>query len=87
MMDFSSRKRGKDSVNIAYSKLEKTLSCSMKGYIVFGSLEVSLEIFLIFSDNMIDAPEMYSSSFSIYEICFSCSRVTTNSVSHLWEVR
>ena len=60
MMDFSSRKRGKDSVNIAYSKLEKTLSYSMQGYMVFGILEVSLESFLIYSDDMIDAPEMYS---------------------------
>ena len=60
MMYFSSRKRGKDSVNIPYSKLEKTLSYSMQGYMVFGILEVSLESFLIYSDDMIDAPEMYS---------------------------
>ena len=87
MMDFSSRKRGKDSVNIAYSKLEKTLSYSMQGYMVFGILEVSLESFLIYSDDMIDAPEMYSWSLSIYEIFSSCSRVTPNSVSPFWEVR
>ena len=59
MMDFSSRKRGKDSVNIAYSKFEKTFSCFIKGCMVFGSLEVSLESFLISSGNVSDAPEIY----------------------------
>ena len=60
MIAFSSRKRGQYVVNIAYSKLEKTLSCSTKGPMVFVSLEVSLESILISSGNVSDAPEMYS---------------------------
>ena len=59
-MDFSSSKRGQGSVNSAYSKLEKTLSCSMKRSMVFGRLEVSLENFLISSDNVSYGPEIYS---------------------------
>ena len=60
IMFFSSRKIGQYAVNIAYSKLEKTLSFSTKGPTVFVSLEASLESFLISSVNVSDAPEMYS---------------------------
>ena len=59
MMGFSYGKRGHYAVNSAYIQLANTLSCSMKLYMVFGILEVILEIFLISSGGVSDAPEIY----------------------------
>ena len=55
-------------MNSSYSKLEKTLSFSMKHSMVFGSLEATLEIFLISSGNVSDAHEIYSYNLLIDDI-------------------